>query len=219
MTEAIKKLIKMSIWVAIIIFVVRCRIGWKEIIATVDNEKISDVVYLLFGYAGEAISITTIFILCFNKWWWRFKPLNIIAGGMPVLAKEYKGKIRFKNEREQEEERKSKITINQTFLKVVVKYDTNESSSNSIVANIIKENDTKKLIYTYNNIPRAELQDRSGIHYGTVMLDIDNPKHLTGNYFTTRRTAGSMDFLEVKEKKEKDKNISKKKDSKKSNTK
>lgn len=205
MTEAIKKLMKMSKWIAIGIFVFRCWIGWKDIFTPINNQLLFKHVYTLFGYAGEAIGITTIIIVCFNKWLWRWKPFKFLTGGMPVLAKQYKGKIRFKNEKGLEEERRSKISIYQTFLKVVVKYETNESSSNSIVADIIRENDSKKLIYTYCNIPRAELQDKSEIHYGTVMLDIDNPEHIKGNYYTTRRTKGSMDFLAVKEKKEKDK--------------
>lgn len=50
----------------------------------------------------------------------------------------------------------------------------------------------KKLIYTYLNSPRAELQ--SPIHYGTVILDIDNPNQLEGNYYTNRGTKGSMSF-------------------------
>ena len=49
-----------------------------------------------------------------------------------------------------------------------------------------------KLIYTYLNNPRAELQ--SPIHYGTVIIDIDNPNRLEGNYYTGRKTRGSMRF-------------------------
>ena len=56
------------------------------------------------------------------------------------------------------------------------------------------------LIYTYLNTPRAEIQDRSAIHYGTAMLSIDDPKHLAGNYFTIRKSRGSMDLKAVYEK-------------------
>ena len=58
---------------------------------------------------------------------------------------------------------------------------------------------SKMLIYTYLNTPRAEIQDRSAIHYGAAMLNVDDPKRLTGNYFTTRLSRGSMDFEEVVE--------------------
>ncbi|BAN61872.1 hypothetical protein ANG_1402 [Streptococcus anginosus subsp. whileyi MAS624] len=47
-----------------------------------------------------------------------------------------------------------------------------------------------KLIYTYLNNPSAELQ--CPIDYGTVI--IDNPNRLEGNYYTGRKTRGSMRF-------------------------
>ena len=112
---------------------------------------------------------------------------------MPVLAKKYKGKIRFAQE-DEEQERDSEIGIEQTFLNVTVKLGTDESSSNSVTATIKEENGSKKLIYTYLNTPRAEIQGKSAIHYGTAMLVVDNPKHLTGNYYTTRLSRGSLEF-------------------------
>ena len=124
--------------------------------------------------------------------------MNLIAGGMPVLAKKYKGKIRFHRD-DIDQERDSEIGIEQTFLNVTVRLGTDESSSSSVTATIKEENGSKMLIYTYLNTPRAEIQDRSAIHYGTAMLNVDDPKHLTGNYYTTRLSRGSMDFEEVVE--------------------
>ena len=140
------------------------------------------------------------FMACFNKWLWRWKPLNWLSGGMPILAKKYKGKIRFHSD-DGDPERESEIVIKQTFLNVIVKLRTEESSSNSVTATIKEENGSKMLIYTYLNIPRAEIQDRSEIHYGTAMLNVDDPKRLIGNYFTTRKSSGSMDFEEFVESK------------------
>lgn len=51
------------------------------------------------------------------------------------------------------------------------------------------------LVYIYFNEPRAEIQDRSAIHYGTAMLKISKHKELTGNYYTGRNSKGSMKFL------------------------
>ncbi|MGT2797676.1 Cap15 family cyclic dinucleotide receptor domain-containing protein [Streptococcus intermedius] len=82
--------------------------------------------------------------------------------------------------------------MEQSFFTVKVKLKTSESSSNSITASIVNDNGTQKLIYTYLNNPRAELQ--SPIHYGTVIIDIDNPNRLEGNYYTGRKTRGSMRF-------------------------
>ena len=186
----------MSIWTAIVFFAVRCLIGLGELSEIKNNAEVFKGGYTLFGYAGEAIGITTIFMACFNKWWWKWKPLNMIAGGMPVLAKRYKGKIRF-NREDRDQELDSEIGIDQTFLNIAITLETVESSSNSVTAAIKNENGSKMLIYTYLNTPRAEIQDRSAIHYGTAMLKVDDPKHLVGNYYTSRVSRGSMDFEAV----------------------
>ena len=196
MKEAAKKFMTMSIWTAIVFFAIRCLIGLGELSEIKNNAEVFKGGYTLFGYAGEAIGITTIFMACFNKWWWKWKPLNMIAGGMPVLAKRYKGKIRF-NREDRDQELDSEIGIDQTFLNIAITLETVESSSNSVTAAIKNENGSKMLIYTYLNTPRAEIQDRSAIHYGTAMLRVDDPKHLAGNYYTSRVSRGSMDFEAV----------------------
>ena len=198
MTEAAKKFMTMSIWVAIVFFALRCWIGWGDLSAAVTEKKIIECGYSVFGFAGEAIGVTALFMAAFNKWWWRWKPLNWVSGGMPILAKKYKGKIRFRWE-DQEQERDSEIGIEQTFLNVVVKFGTDESSSNSVTSTIETINSEKQLVYTYLNTPRAEIQDISTIHYGTAMLKVDDSKHITGNYYTTRLSRGSMDFEAVEE--------------------
>lgn len=42
--------------------------------------------------------------------------------------------------------------------------------------------------------PDLKLYDRSKMHYGTVFLVCDNPKHLYGDYYTDRKTIGSITF-------------------------
>ena len=115
---------------------------------------------------------------------------------MPVLAKKYKGTIRF-NWEGKEQERESEIGIEQTFLNVIVKLGTHESTSNSVTAVVETVNNEKQLVYTYLNTPRAELQNRSAIHYGTAMLRVGDSTHLLGNYYTSRLSRGSMDFIAV----------------------
>lgn len=198
MTEAAKKFMTMSIWSAAIVLIIRCLIGWNELSELKVAREIFKLTYTFIGYIGEAIVISALFMWAFNKWWWKCKVLNYLAGGMPILARKYKGIIRFVWE-EREQEHESAIGIEQTFLNVTVKFGTDESSSNSVTAVIKEENGSKMLIYTYLNTPRAEIQDRSAIHYGTAILCVDDTRHLTGNYFTTRQSRGSMDFIAVEE--------------------
>ena len=196
MSEAAKKYMKMSIWTTLVLFAFRCLIGWGELSAIKQEADFLKGCYTLFGYAGEAIGAAALFMAGFNKWFWKWKPLNSLAGGMPILAKKYKGKIRFLCENETKEH-DSEISVEQTFLNVTVNLGTVESASNSITARIETINNEKQLVYTYLNTPTAELQSRSSIHYGTAMLTIKDSKHLSGNYYTSRLSRGSMDFEAV----------------------
>ena len=54
---------------------------------------------------------------------------------MPILAKHYKGNIRFKLD-DIEKEIASEISIEQTFLNVIVRLSSAESFSNSVTATI-----------------------------------------------------------------------------------
>ena len=196
MSEAAKKFMKMSIWVVLALFTLRCLVGWGELSEIKQNADLLKGCYTVFGYAGEAIGAAALFMAGFNKWWWKWKPLNALAGGMPILAKHYKGNIRFKLE-DVEKEIASEISIEQTFLNVIVRLSSAESVSNSVTATIETINNEKQLVYTYLNTPRAELQNRSSMHYGTAMLIIKDSKHLSGNYYTIRLSRGSMDFEAV----------------------
>ena len=65
------------------------------------------------------------------------------------------------------------------------------------MASIVTESDSKKLVYIYQNKPRAELTDKSEIHKGTAELWIEESGELNGNYYSSRKTRGSMSFKPV----------------------
>lgn len=196
MGEASKRFMSISIWVTVILFALRCGIDWEKISVIVSRHDIAECGYSVYGYAGEAIGAATLFMICLNKWGWKWKSFHWLTGGMPILSKKYKGTITFIWDGK-EQKRESEISIEQTFLAVTVKLGSSESSSNTVTATIETINSEKQLIYTYLNTPRAELQNRSSIHYGTAMLRIDNPERITGNYYTSRLSRGSMDFEAV----------------------
>lgn len=180
MSDSAKKFMNISVWVTIVLFVIRCLIDSSGIASAINQREYLNCSYSIYGYAGEAIGVTAIFMTVFNKWLWKKKPFYLLTGELPVLAKHYKGTITFVwNDVQQT--MNSEIWIEQTFLNVSVKLGTNESTSNSVTASIEKVNNEQQLIYTYLNTPRAELQDRSAIHYGTAMLCVDDSKKLTGN--------------------------------------
>lgn len=90
------------------------------------------------------------------------------------------------------------IAIKQSFLGISCTMFTKEMISKSCNASfkIDGNNHEKKLIYTYVSTPDATVRHRSAIHYGTALFDIIlNPsKKLEGNYWTDRKTIGSMKF-------------------------
>lgn len=196
MTEAAKKFMNMSLKAAVFFFAIRCWISWGSLSETINVKKYFDLGYSVFGYAGEAIGITALVMIAFDKWWWKWKPLNVLAGGMPILSKKYEGIIRYEREG-LTHSKKTELEIRQTFLSVTVKFGSDESSSNTVIGNIETINNEKQLVYIYLNTPEAPLQGNSPIHYGTTMLKIENPEHITGEYYTSRLTRGHMDFNAV----------------------
>lgn len=196
MSDSAKRFMEIYAWTIVSLFFIRCLIGFSGLISSFYQHDYLNISYSILGYAGEAIGITAAFMSIFNKWLWKKKQFYYLAGDLPVLAKHYVGKITFVW-KDVNQTRDSEIWINQTFLNVSVKLGTSESTSNVITASIQKVNNERQLIYIYLNTPRAELQDKSAIHYGTAMLCVDDPPKITGNYFTSRSTKGSMMFHAV----------------------
>ena len=108
------------------------------------------------------------------------------------MANAYDGEL--KSSYNERKKYKGRLTVKQTFTKISLKYKSDESSSFSIIADIIDDHDVNQLIYTYQNDPKANIQERSPIHHGTAILNIDNIDKIEGNYFTERGTVGYMVF-------------------------
>lgn len=188
MHENVSKFIKICMWMLAIVLLIRCLISSSDIKVCFDDGKIIALCYNLFGYIGEAIGITTIVMLWFNQWGWRLKWIRLLHE-VPVLASKYKGTFisDFDNV-----ERNGTLTVSQTFLNVSVVFKTDESNSRCMLASFSKVQGQIYLIYIYQNEPRAEIQDKSPIHYGTTMLNVSDPSKLEGNYYNGRKYRGSM---------------------------
>ena len=191
-----EKLVKIGIWTTSIIFILRCIPSMKEVLALWNEGAFGKLVYTLFGYIGEAIAIGFIIIKLFDLWIWKWKYFSKIHG-IPVLAQTYDGEI--SSSYDDSKTYKGVLTIKQTFSKISVKYKSDESSSFSVIATIIDNYDVNQLIYTYQNNPKANIQERSPIHHGTAILNIDNVTKIEGNYFTERGTVGYMVFIACQE--------------------
>lgn len=178
--KQLNKLLKMAIWISIVLFAGRCWIAREELIAAFS-------LYDVFGYAGEAISIASIFTVFYEKLLWRWNPFVSI----PKLKKKYKGSIISTYDGMT---RTARLEIKQTLLTVRVTLITKESRSNSINASIEEINGEMQLIYSYLNTTKAGVRERSPLHYGTAMLCLTNVKKLTGMYYNDRKYTGDMQF-------------------------
>jgi hypothetical protein len=94
------------------------------------------------------------------------------------------------------------IWIRQTLFSFSIKLRTGESMSYS--SRYFLEADHQagrfRVWYSYDNRPRAELAYRSSRHEGVGWLEVDidaDPNSLSGQYYSSRRTTGDMEFHRV----------------------
>lgn len=180
MKEQFNKLMQKTIWCVIIIFCLRCFISWDDVIHNFSG-------YDLFGFAGEAISLATLFSVAYERWFWKLNPFE----STPALFKKYTGVLISSYNGV---EINAELEIKQTLLTIQIFISTSESKSKSMSSSIDDILGEKILTYCYLNTPNANVRDRSQIHYGTAMLCVDNPRKITGQYFTDRKTIGDMKF-------------------------
>nr|WP_316624993.1 hypothetical protein [uncultured Ruminococcus sp.] len=186
-----KKFLQISLWLTVILFIIRLIISWSDIALLLSHHSYWEFTYSLFGFIGEAIGVSTILMAIFNKWIWKASAIRWIHN-CPVLCKRYRGT--FISDYDQQK-RDGQIIVKQTFLSVSVRFVSGESSSKSITASFEHTDTFPSLVYTYINEPKGNIQERSPIHYGTVVFDVSDPNHISGNYYTDRKTKGHMDFL------------------------
>jgi len=178
-----KSFLTKTMWTAIILFVGRCAISWKVLIASPD-------VYTIFGFAGEVIGITAVIMGLYERWFWKYNPFE----KTPVLKKRYTGILKSSYDNTI---RKASLEVKQTLLSVHVVFISGESKSKSISASIDEILGENQLTYCYLNTPKSEFRHRSEIHFGTALLCVDNPTSITGQYYTDRKTIGDMEFTAV----------------------
>lgn len=152
-------------------------------------------------FDSMSFSITIVFILSclFSTIMWKWKVFQGWLVPFPNLNGLWSGYIEstFENAKKKIS---IDVSIQQTFFHIQVCLKTKESKSNSVVAsfNINKDRNIKQLCYTYRNEPKGKILDKSPIHYGSVLLDINaSNKEMEGTYWTGRKTSGDI-FLKKK---------------------
>ncbi len=188
-------------------------INWKRIpyivlifaaITSIINWFFSEQTFTL-GFVldciGKSATVITFFSWIFCQYAWKWKFLRKWLVKVPNLNGEWEGilKSNWINPDTQSELPSQDITlkIKQSLFRVKCTLTTGESTSHSIKAGFIIDDDTDEceLIYTYQNDPQQILQDRSRIHYGTAVIKVNEEKNgieFRGFYFTSRETSGIL---------------------------
>lgn len=164
------------------------------------HDEVPMNIKLLFGDLSKTVCGLTIISSLFISFGWKWKIFKGWLVVIPNLSGKWTGTM-YSNYKNPPLEIPTEVEIKQTFFHTVVKLKTGESQSNSLVASfdIEKDKGVAQLIYTYHNIPKAIVQDRSEIHYGTTILDIsEDETELNGFYWTNRETKGDMKLTKVR---------------------
>lgn len=90
------------------------------------------------------------------------------------------------------------LTIKQSFFKISCVMRTAEMTSRSMVSDFVldKDNQIKRLFYSYDSNPVQTVKERSPQHCGTMAFDIiEKPERkITGEYWTGRKTTGQIEM-------------------------
>ncbi len=181
MNEIYKKFYTKAIWVTIIFFCIRCFLSGIKIISAFS-------IYDIYGYAGEAIALSALVMLGYEKQLWKYNPLE----ETPVLKKKYTGTVVSNYDKI---EREATLEIKQTLLSINVIMTTDQSRSKTVSSSIQMIQGEWQLLYCYLNVPKAAVRERSAMHYGTALLYIDDVEQVHGQYFTDRQTTGDLYFI------------------------
>ncbi len=150
----------------------------------------------------KVVTIDIIVIGLFSAFLWKWRIFKGWLVQFPNLNGTWHGFIQTTWIDPQTNERPAQIpaivTIKQSFFNISCVMRTGEMTSRSIVSDFVldKENQLKRLVYTYDSNPKQTVKERSPQHCGTMVFDItENPKkQLIGEYWTGRKTTGHIEM-------------------------
>lgn len=150
-----------------------------------------------------AIALYGLALIVFARRLWKhpiFKKWLVL---IPDLSGEWTGSLNATYKDPETGEKTSfrgvKATIKQDLFSISIIMRTEEMKSTSFVAafDIDEEQNRLRMCYSYTSRPKPENRERSPMHDGTALLDIigNPPSRLNGEYWTTRRTTGTIELM------------------------
>lgn len=150
-----------------------------------------------FTSIGFAVTILdSLLIAAFNKWFWRWRLWQGWMVKRPYIGGDWQVKIDYQwaDERGTVD---ATLSVRQTYTSIHARLKTDESQGDLISSQIVDEGSGRyKFTGIYRNEPRLEVRDRSQIHNGAFILDIEGdvlePSSLRGQYWTDRDSKGEF---------------------------
>ncbi|CAM4192743.1 Cap15 family cyclic dinucleotide receptor domain-containing protein [Lederbergia lenta] len=175
MSDSVKRYLKVAIYIAIAIFVICSLISMPNSFKDFSR------------YTGLSVSITIVISILYEKWVWKLNPLE----KTPKLYKRYKGILEY-NYKGKIGNKTIEVNVKQSLFHLNIQLVSDETISSTITSKIVKENGYYVLYYTYITNPKSKFSDKNPVQYGTCRFIIDNPKKLSGIYWTSRKTKGDI---------------------------
>lgn len=162
-------------------------------------------------FAGVAIKVTwfqpfsvvvgvlVLILAAFDLWLWRISWLRGWFVNRPCIRGTWKVSLQSQwtdpETGEPPPAIEAYIAIRQTYSLLSMRLMTEESASELLGADIVRAADgTCRVAGVYRNEPRLAVRERSPIHYGALLMEIegDPPVRLAGHYWTDRNSRGEM---------------------------
>jgi len=156
-----------------------------------------------FKEIPHVVFVYTILYVLFTTWAWRWRLFTGWLIPFPYLGGTWRGTIASTWNNPETGTRPAPIeailVIRHKFDSISCTLFTTESESQSDAAALQLDDgsDRKILSYNYTNDPRVSVRGRSERHTGAAVLRLATQPQmrLTGEYWTSRKTTGEMDFV------------------------
>jgi hypothetical protein len=144
-------------------------------------------------------TIVAVLLLLWDRYMWAWPIVSLLAK-RPNIRGTWKGTLQsdWKDPQTNERHKPAEIylVIRQTYSTLWVRLLSNESSSDSLSANLSTDSaDIHTLAVTYINTPNALILGRSPISHGGMLLSVGGSSRvhqLEGKYWTDRKTLGEI---------------------------
>lgn len=150
----------------------------------------------------KVVSAELVLIAVFSSFLWKCKLFKNWLVPFPDLNGTWKGYIQTTwidpKTNQRPDQISAILTIKQSFFDISCVMRTAEMNSYSIISDFVldKDNQIKRLFYSYDSIPLQTVKERSPQHCGTMSFDIiEKPElKLHGEYWTGRKTTGQIEM-------------------------